>query len=106
MDHPKSAAINPACLDRYLQRLSRQAPVLGACEVVGQMGGLRKFVVTFQPRVAHTDMTEYLYPMVQLTVPMIIIFAGENVCFHGGTRGREWFESLPFHVIRTGPQRR
>jgi hypothetical protein len=75
-----------------------------ACEVVGLMGGLQKFVVTFQPRVARTDMTEYLYPMVQMTVPMIIIFAGENVCFHDGRRGREWFESLPFHVIRTDPQ--
>ncbi|KAL3443432.1 hypothetical protein BJX65DRAFT_285455 [Aspergillus insuetus] len=30
MDHPQSAAINPACLDRYLQRLARQAPVLGS----------------------------------------------------------------------------
>jgi hypothetical protein len=75
-----------------------------ACEVVGLMGGLRKFVVTFQSRVAHADMTEYLYPMDELTVPMIIIFAGENVCFHGGRRGRAWLESLRFHVIRTDPQ--
>ncbi|KAJ0418737.1 hypothetical protein BJY00DRAFT_314648 [Aspergillus carlsbadensis] len=94
-------SIRHICITIDPDKPTRDPDWTRACKVVALMTGLRKFVVTFPPRPAHADMTSYLYPMARLTVSTIIVYAGENVCFHGGRRGRAWLDELPFRVIRT-----